>query len=348
MNRRALLLACLAWPLAPAIAGDAPTGSLNDVVFTRYGDFSSSTELARRLVTPLNAWRLQQRAAAGGVTLEQQPIALAQERFALYVPPKAPPGGYGLLVFVPPWDEAKVPPGWTPVLDRHGMILVTAAHVGNDANLLDRRDPVALLAAINVKATHPVNPQRIYIGGFSGGSRVAQRLALGYPDLFHGVLLEAGSDPLGKTVPLPPASLLEQFQTGTRVVYLTGQTDTAHQDMDRTSRDSLREWCIDDVDVRQMPWTGHDIAEPTALDGALTSLETHHAPDAATLAACRSRIAKALDDELARAQASLQAGHLDEATKQLDAIDQHYGGLAAPRSVEMAARLQQAAPPKNP
>jgi dienelactone hydrolase len=345
MKRRAFPLVCFAWLAAAASAGDAPTGLLNDVTFSHDGDYSSSTQLARRLVTPLNAWRLQRRAKTSGVTLEDQPVDLAQERFALYVPPKPPPDGYALLVFVPPWDEAKVPAAWMPVLDRHGMILVTAAHIGNEANLLDRRDPVALLAAINVMAGYRVDPQRVYVGGFSGGSRVALRLALGYPDLFHGVLLEAGSDPLGKTVPLPPAPLLEQFQTGTRVVYLTGQTDTAHQDMDRTSRDSLREWCIDDVDMREIPWTGHDIAEPSALDRALTSLETHYTPDTAKLAACRSRIAASLQGELDKAGAALDAGHVDDARKQLDAIDHRYGGLAAPRSVEMAARLEHAAPP---
>lgn len=344
MNGRALLLACLAWPLTGA-AGDAPTGLVHDAVFSHYGEPASSAELARRLVTPLNAWRLQQRAAASGVALKDQPVDLAQERFALYVPSQAPPDGYALFVFVPPWDDAKVPPTWIPVMDRHGMIFVTAAGIGNDTNLLDRRDPVALLAAINVMAGYRVNPQRVYVGGLSGGSRVALRLALGYPDLFHGVLLEAGSDPLGKTVPLPPAPLLEQAQVGTRVVYLTGQMDASNLDTDRASRQSLRDWCIDDVDMREMPWTGHVLAEASAIDRALTSLETHHAPDATKLAACRSRISADLDSELGKVSAALDAGHLDEARKQLGDIDHRYGGLAAPRSVELAARIEKAAPP---
>ncbi|AIF46073.1 PHB depolymerase family esterase [Dyella japonica] len=339
MNRRVLPLACLAWMIATASAGEAPTGTLNDVVFSRYGDYSSSAELARRLVTPLNAWRLQQQAAANGMAIADQPVDLARERFAMYVPAQAPPDGYALLVFVPPWDEARVPPSWTPVLDRHGMILVTAANIGNDTSLLDRRDPVSLLAAINVMAGYRVNPQRVYVGGLSGGSRVAQRLALGYPDLFHGALLNAGSDPLGKTIPLPPASLLEQFQAGTHVVFLTGQMDASNLASDRVSRQSLRDWCVDDIVTREMPWKGHALAEPAALDYALTSLEASHAPDAAKLTACRSGISASLDDDLAKATAALDAGHADEARKRLEAIDQRYGGLAAPRSVALAARL---------
>lgn len=343
MIRRGLSLACLAGLAFAASADDVGTGVLKDVVFSRYSGLSSSTELARRLVTPLNAWRLQRHATALGIAIAEQPIDLTHERFALYVPTQMPPGGYALLVFVPPWDEASVPAAWTSILERHGMILVTAAHIGNDTSLLDRREPVSLLAASNVMARYRVNPQRVYIGGFSGGSRVALRLALGYPDVFHGALLEAGSDTLGRTVPLPPSSLLAQFQSSTRLVYFTGQRDTANQEADRQSRASLHDWCIDDFDVRAMPWTGHDLAEPAALDRALTSLETHGAADTAKLDACRARIASDLGKALAQLDADIASGQLDNAKQQLEDLDHRYGGLAAPRSVELATRLEQAA-----
>src|ERR1700761_1591029 len=212
MNCRGPLFACMACLVFAASASDVATGVINNVVFSQYSSASSSTELVRRLVTPLKGWRLQQHAASTGVAIVDQPIDLSHERFALYVPAKEPPDGYALLVFVPPWDDAQVPAAWTSILERHGMIFVSAANIGNDTNLLDRRDPVSLLAATNVMARYRVNPRRVYISGFSGGSRVALRLALGYPDLFHGALLEAGSDPIGSAVPLPPRALLEQFQ----------------------------------------------------------------------------------------------------------------------------------------
>src|SRR5579859_4859308 len=103
MIRRALCFACLAWFACSATADDATTGMLRDVTFSQYGTLSSSAELSRRLVTPLTALRLQQRAAVTGVALADQPVDLAHEHFALYVPTQAPPHGYALLVFVPPW-----------------------------------------------------------------------------------------------------------------------------------------------------------------------------------------------------------------------------------------------------
>ncbi|RDI97287.1 hypothetical protein DVT68_17490 [Dyella solisilvae] len=327
-----------------AWAGQAPgppTGLQEAVVFSQYGDLSSSTELARRLVSPLNAWRLQRRAAATGASIREQPVDLSQERFALYVPAHMPAEGYGLLVFVPPWDEAKIPAAWMPVLDRLGVILVTAARSGNEADLIDRREPLALLAAHNVTGEYRVDPQRIYVGGFSGGARVALRLALGYPDLFHGALLDAGSDAIGVQIPPPPRELFERFQDDTRVVYLTGEEDRFHQGTDRQSRQALKSWCVTDIDVLDMPHTGHELADAAAFGRALASLDARVPRDAGQLADCRAHVDHALNAALDQVQAQFGGGKIDEARRQLDGIDTHFGGLAAPRSVELAARLEQ-------
>jgi poly(3-hydroxybutyrate) depolymerase len=140
-------------------------------------------------------------------------------------------------VFIPPWPRAEVPRQWIPALNRYNTILVTAANSGNEAPTIDRREPLALLALHNIMAQYPVDPQQVYIGGFSGGARVALRVALGYPDVFHGALLNAGSDPIGTLdVPLPPADLFRRFQESTRLVYLTGERDDENLGRDMYSR----------------------------------------------------------------------------------------------------------------
>ena len=58
-----------------------------------------------------------------------------------------------------------------------------------------------VLAAYNVMKRYAVDPQRVFVSGFSGGARVAMRLALAYPDLFRGALMDAGSDPIGDAIP---------------------------------------------------------------------------------------------------------------------------------------------------
>src|ERR1700730_6918458 len=159
------------------------SGLQSDVVFSDYSPLSSSTELLHRLLSPLSAVQVGKKLASSAVALRDQPINLAQEKFTVYVPSHPPAQGYGLLVFIPPWDNAMLPRGWAAILDRRGVIFVSAANSGNEANILDRRDPLALLAAHNVMQRFRVDSERIYIGGFSGGSRVALRLALGYPDV---------------------------------------------------------------------------------------------------------------------------------------------------------------------
>lgn len=335
MKRPGLALALLLLLSCPA-AARAATGLLKDVVFAHYSDLSSSGELARRLMSPFDALRMQARAAADAG--RQQTVSLAQEHFAMYVPAKQPPNGYALLVFVPPWSQAEVPPRWTAALERRGIILVTAANSGNDASAFDRRAALAVLAATNVMALYHVDPQRVYVGGFSGGARMAMRLALAYPDLFHGALLDAGSDPIGETVPPPPKALLEQFQSSSRLVYLTGEQDRFHLDMDNQSRHSLPEWCITDVQTIDMPWLGHELAEPPALDRALAALEQHHPPAPDKLAACRSRLQQALDAQLDQVQQWMHNGKTDKALRALGHIDTHYGGLAAPRSITLATQ----------
>jgi hypothetical protein len=326
-----------------AAAADMPVGRAGlqrDAVFADYSPLSGSMELARRLLSPLNAMRVSQELARSGQAAREQSIDLAHERFAVYVPGQMPPHGYALLVFVPPWQAATVPPPWTSVLDRHGMIFVSASNSGNAADVLDRREPLALLAAYNIMRRYRVDPDKVYVGGFSGGSRVAMRMALAYPDLFHAALLDAGSDPIGSAqIPLPPADLFRQFQDSTRLVYATGQHDDGNLDKDVHSRDSMQAWCVFHLDTVAMPWAGHDLADPATLNHALDALLEPVKSDPDKLVACRARIENELTTALKQVGDLLADGKRDDARTLLDKIDAHYGGLAAPRSTELAKTI---------
>lgn len=325
--------------MCAATATGAASGLQRDVIFESYTPLSGSTELLRRLLSPLTAWRVQRALNRSHQMPREQAIDLAREKFVLYVPSTQPPQGYALLVFVPPWEEAKLPPQWINAFDRHGMIFVSAANSGNDANVLDRREPLAILAAQNVLQRYRVDPSRVYVGGFSGGSRVALRLALGYPDLFRGALLHAGSDPIGDTqIPLPPAPLFRQFQESTRLVYLTGKKDSEHLDQDVRSRHALQDWCVFDVTTRTMPWIGHEIADPAELDHALTAL-TRSAREPDKLDACRARIETQLAAQLHEVEDLIANNKTDKARAALSKLDAQYGGLAAPHSVELAEKI---------
>jgi hypothetical protein len=316
------------------------TGLQSDVVFSDYSALSSSTESLHRLLSPLNAMRAGKRLTHSAVALREQPIDLAGERFTVYVPSHPPTQGYGLLVFVPPWENALLPRGWAEILERHGVIFVSAANSGNAANILDRREPLALLAAHNMMRRFHVDPARTYVAGFSGGSRVALRLALGFPDLFRGAFLNAGSDPIGDAqLPLPPRELFSRFQETTRIVYISGRNDAVNVEKDAASERSLLEWCVFDWYAERSPWADHEVAGPAVLGRALDMLDKHAKPDPVRLSKCRLRIDRELEKSVVQANDLLAAGNADGARRLLEKIDTRYGGLAAPRSVDLAARI---------
>ncbi len=93
---------------ASPLAGELRSG----VVFDAYTPLSSNAELARRLLSPLTAARIPAILARSGKALAIQPIDLTRERFTVYAPARAPTGGYGLLVFVAPWESGGLPQGW--------------------------------------------------------------------------------------------------------------------------------------------------------------------------------------------------------------------------------------------
>jgi pimeloyl-ACP methyl ester carboxylesterase len=321
-----------------AASNQQPRGTARQVLFTQYDPFFSNAEILRRLLSPLAQAAVRDSLARSLETLAPYPIDLAKERFLVYVPSAAPPWprGFALLVFVPPSDQDHLPFGWASQLEHHGVILVIPAAAGNTEAVLSRRVPLALSAEENIVRQYPVDRQRIYIGGFSGGSRVALRIALGYPDVFHGALLEAGSDPLGRGYPLPPRDLFRRFQSSSHLVYVTGDRDTAHLASDASSLQSMRKWCVFNVESDEMAGVGHEVMSSEAFGQALARLLTPAPPDGARLAACRSHVEAGLDEKVGQAEALISRGRRAAARRLLLEIDSHYGGLAAGRILRLA------------
>lgn len=327
----------LAGALVLAAAGAVLAGQLSEARFTDYPALAGNAELARRLLTPFEARDLAAKTERSGHSLNSRALDLGQERFTLYVPATRPAAGYGLMVWVSPFDDAQLPQGWASVLDRRGVIFVSAANSGNRQNVFARRDPLAVVGAWSVIRRYPVDPARIYVGGWSGGSKVALRLAVGYPDLFHGAILNAGSEPVGGGgPPPPPRDLMQRFQEETRLIYVTGGRDASHLSDDLASIHSMRDWCQFNVEDHGMSFAGHDLIEPQALDRALGILAEPPHPDASKLATCRAGIDKELAERLAEAKALIAAGKRAEAKALLTRIDARFGGLAAPESLELS------------
>ena len=337
---RFLALAISLQPLiaCPQESSDASTGPQRNVIFSDFSPLSASLELIHRTLSPLANIEIAR--ATKDTALRPQAVDLLQERFSVYVPAQRPSRGYGLMVFIPPWQDARLPQGWATVLDKHGMIFVSAAKSGNEEKVLDRRIPLALLGAYNMMQRYSIDPDRIYIGGFSGGARVALRTALAYPDLFRGALLNAGSDPIGDNQALlPPDDLFAKFQTSSRLVYITGLEDDWNIHHDMVSRDSMKDWCVFGIAVESMSRTGHEAAVPFSVDRAITALDQRSPVEQDRLSACRARIAKELAADLQRISDLVDRDKPHEAWRSLTKLDIHYGGLAEAEIDQLERRI---------
>jgi hypothetical protein len=327
--------------MLPLVAGaqespEIARGLQRNVIFSEYSPLSRSTEIARRALSPLANIEI----ARFSAQLRPQAVDLAQERFSVYVPAQHPSRGYALLVFIPPWEDARLPPGWAPALDEKGVIFVSAARSGNEENVIDRRIPLALLGAYNITQRYPIDPERVYIGGFSGGSRVAMRTALAYPDLFRGALLNAGSDPIGGSEALlPHDDLFAKFQSSTRLVYVTGSDDSWNIQHDMVSRDSMKAWCVFGTAIESMLKVGHDAATLYSLRRALSALDQRPPVDPEKLAACRAHVAKELAADLQSVADLIERDKPHDAWRSLTKLDIRYGGLAATESIQFEQRI---------
>ena len=323
-------------------------GMSSRLVFDRYSPLAESVEMVRRTLSPIGADRVLGYLHAKSQPLPQQSIDLSNEHFLLYVPAGDPPvDGYGLLVFIAPWDDGLVPRKWRSVLDHHGLIYVSAEKSGNDSNMLWRRLPLAVHAYENVAARYKLNQARVYVSGFSGGSRTAMRAALSYPDVFRGAILNSGSDPFGDAgIAVPPAELFALFQQRSRIMLVSGDDDPPINQRDAAMLDSTDRLCVAGVGTQPMHRTGHSLMHDIMLDRALVAIERTDGEGSAkradALAHCRAGIKASIAQGLAEVRALIAQRDRTKAGHALSQVDERFGGLAAPDSVELARELMQA------
>jgi pimeloyl-ACP methyl ester carboxylesterase len=174
----------------------------------------------------------------------------------------------------------------------------------------------------------------------SGGSRIAERMALAYPDKFRGALLHSSADPIGTAeVPLPNPELFLHFQESMRLVYITGQYDAPNIEKDEISRASMRDWCTFDIVTVPFAFAGHELAGESDFEHALTALEGHSPANPRLLSACRDHKAAELAANLEDVQKLMAEGKVPAARSLLEKTDARFGGLAAPKSVELASQM---------
>lgn len=318
-------------------AADSPS---QIITLDALSPLASASELTSRLLTPVTQDRIAKFHEKVKFSLKEQTIGIGEEPYELFVPEPSADGKYGLMVFVWPADDIQVPSGWWKVFRDKRMIYVASRKSSNIENIFDRRVPLALHGYEYVRRNYNLDTERVYIGGFSGGSRTAQRVAMAYPDVFRGVFLVGGSDTLGgkSGFTLPSAQLSRLMQGRTRFVFSTGGDDSVNRAKDARTRKNLEALCMQGVRVIPQNGVEHWVPDGRGFSRVVNELD-RPVSENVEAAACNVNLIHDIDEELVAAAEKIDEGELKRASLLLGQLDSRYGGLAAPRSVELSRTI---------
>jgi len=151
-----------------------------------------------------------------------------QQRYELFIPPKldarkpAP-----LILFVSP---AAQPVGWREfeqVCRSTGIVFACPFGAGNECPAKNRIR-IVLDVLDDVRRKVEIDPDRTYIGGLSGGGRVACMIAYALPELFGGVIPVCGAERL-REEPWLRHRAIDRLS----VALITGEKDFNRSEMEK-------------------------------------------------------------------------------------------------------------------
>lgn len=137
----------------------------------------------------------------------------------VYIPKNDSTEPPGVFVYVSPMKTGRIDSRWREVMDQQNLIYIAANNSGNKIPTI-RRMVLATLAVKALGQRYAFDTGHINVAGFSGGGRVASRIATQYPDVFTGALYICGVD-FWKKDKTPNVERVIQ----NRFVFLTGTKD---------------------------------------------------------------------------------------------------------------------------
>ena len=185
-------------------------------------------------------------------------------RYRVRIPPGDSPSG--VLVFVKSGESGELPPGWAAQLDTQNLIWIAADNFGNEHPRSQR-----ILAAIAglrlIESTETIDAKRLYLGGISGGGRIASQIMTRFPQYFRGALFIVGAD--FWTASEKP--LLPQIAAN-RYVFITGSADFNQLSMQRMYV-NYRQAGVKDAMLMDLPHFGHQFPNGEQLGAAIDFLD---------------------------------------------------------------------------
>jgi hypothetical protein len=185
----------------------------------------------------------------------------------MYVPDSYDPGRpAGLMVYISPTRQGRMPSGWKPVFDDENLIFISADQSGNRTPT-KRRMLFAALAPYVVSSDFEVDPDRIYVSGFSGGGKAASIAAMNFANLFTGAIYICGAEFWPDVSP----ELWSKAKSN-RYVFLTGGRDFNRTLTGKIYGKYERAGLVNII-LMSIPGMGHDTPDRAHFQEAINYLD---------------------------------------------------------------------------
>lgn len=267
-------------PLPPPdpVAATAHAVGRQELRFTHRHPDAGLDEVTRRLGYPKDL-----RAA-------QVPIDLANESYDVFVPAtyasRSESEPWGLFVWISPMERGGFrQPAIEDLLAERRLIWVGANGAGNPRPSW-QRVALALHAVESAGKLWDLDPERVFLGGYSGGGRVSSMAAWQWPDVFRGAVFWMGVDHFEPiAVPYAPGKLFpasfpkpnraqrRQVAERSRFAFVTGDRDFNRSSTRAVFR-AVEELGFDGHTYLQIPGADHYLGVPADwLSRALVAIE---------------------------------------------------------------------------
>lgn len=239
------------------------------------------------------------------------------QKYELFAPPIDFRKTYPVVLFI---SAGNAPAGWSQwrtLCEQQQIIFASPFDAGNNIPM-PRRVRIVLDVLDDLRRQYPVDPDRTYLSGFSGGARVACGITFALPELFGGVLPVCASEDLREE-----SWLRHRAFDRISAALVTGENDFNRAEIERWRGPMLAELGVR-TRVWVVPGLGHGIPNARALGEAYQWLE-QAAPERRKLATRWPAMRRAANSNPSRAESA--ALLLTEARQRMQQKNTLYRGL---------------------
>ena len=208
---------------------------------------------------------------------------VSKEVFDIIVPGQYKAGEpHGLFIWISAGNAPSIPKDWEAVLAEKKIIFVGARNSGNARSIFDRMR-MAIDANVHVRTLYNIDGRRVYVSGFSGGSRVASMLGICYAEMFSGTICFMGvnfytdvTGEDGKTYGLnfiPDDQVVDLARKYCRYALVTAEKDFNRPNTRAAFEQGFRKEGFASVKLFDVPGIGHQMPAGDWLAKAIDYLD---------------------------------------------------------------------------